>query len=324
MYLNFNIHYQTTGNPETDRSMIAFWFQPRPPKYQLFRVPGAGETIIANGKELMTDASGTKAEGTRVAIPPIPPYAENYEVIGVTGYTEPITIYQLQPHAHYRGKDFNYTVVYPDGREETVLSVSKYSHQWQLAYELETPLKLPAGSKLVVTAHYDNSRKNKHNPGPEKEVYFRNQNQSWDEMFSPFIQYTIDSQDMTNPAKTAQPHEQGEKANTAQQQEKPEQSGLGTTEVVGCLKANPPGNWMLTDAGDPVVSETQSTSSVALTAAEAKPLGNRRYRLLGVSVFSPSSQQGEKVAVKGILIKDPKESRINVTSFQKVASNCIK
>jgi hypothetical protein len=81
---------------------------------------------------------------------------------------------------------------------------------------------------------------------------------------------------------------------------------------------------MLTDAGDPVVSETQSTSSVALTAAEAKPLGNRRYRLLGVSVFSPSSQQGEKVAVKGILIKDPKESRINVTSFQKVASNCIK
>jgi len=141
MYLNFNIHYQTTGKPEKDRSMIAFWFQPGPPKHQLFRVPGAGETIIANAKELLTDAPRTKAEGTRVAIPPIPPYAENYEVIGVTGYAEPVTIYQFQPHSHYRGKDFNYTVVFPDGREETVLSVPKFDHRWQLAYELETPLK---------------------------------------------------------------------------------------------------------------------------------------------------------------------------------------
>lgn len=195
MYLNFNIHYQTTGKPETDRSMIAFWFQPGPTKHQLFRVRGAGETIIANGKEFLTDTPGTKAEGTRVAIPPIPPYADNYEVIGVTGYTEPVTIYQLQPHAHYRGKDFNYTVLYPEGREEIVLSVPKFDHRWQLAHELETPLKLPAGSKLIVTAHYDNSPKNMHNPAPEKEVYFRAQNQSWDEMFTPFIQYTVDTQD---------------------------------------------------------------------------------------------------------------------------------
>jgi mono/diheme cytochrome c family protein len=324
MYLNFNIHYQTTGKPETDRSMIGFWFRPGPPKHQLFRVPGASETIIANGKELMTDAPGTKAEGTRVAIPPIPPYAENYELIGVSGYTEPITIYQLQPHAHYRGKDFNYTVVYPDGREETVLSVPKYSHHWQLAYELETPLKLPAGCKLVITAHYDNSIKNMHNPGPEKEVYFRDQNQSWDEMFSPFIQYTIDSQDLTKPPDTAQPHEQEEMTNTSQHQKQPEPSIPEIAEAVGCLEGSPPGKWMLTDAGDPVESETQSTSSVALKAAEAKPLGNRRYRLLGVSVFNPSSHQGEKVAVKGILIKDTKESRLNVTSLQVVAASCIK
>ena len=84
-----------------------------------------------------------------------------------------MTIYQFHPHAHLRGKDFKYAVVYPDGREETVLSVPKYDFNWQLAYELETPLKLPAGSKLVVTAHYDNSRNNKYNPAPEKEVYFR-------------------------------------------------------------------------------------------------------------------------------------------------------
>ncbi len=119
-------------------------------------MPASGETIIADGRQLLTDAPGEKAEGTSVAIPPIPPFAENYEVIGITAYTEPVTIYQLHPHAHLRGKDFKYVVVFPDGREETLLSVPKYDFHWQLAYELDTPLKVPTGSKLIVTAHHDN------------------------------------------------------------------------------------------------------------------------------------------------------------------------
>jgi hypothetical protein len=320
MYVNFNVHYETTGKPETDRSMIAFWFQPAPPRHQLFRVNGAGETIIANGKELLTDAPGNKAEGTQVAIPPIPPMAENYEVVGVTGYPEPITIYQFQPHAHHRGKDFRYTVVYPDGREQTVLSVPKFDHRWQMAYELETPLKLPAGSKLVVTAHYDNSMMNMHNPAADKEVYFRDMNQSWDEMFTPFIQYSIDSQDPSKPRTMAH---QDEKSNTSQQQERAEKRVLGIGEVVGCLEAGSRGNWLLINASDPTMSEIQAASSATLKAAGARPLGSSRYQLLGVSFFDPSSRKGEKVAVRGILIKDAKESRINVTSLQRVAANCI-
>lgn len=320
MYLNFNVHYETTGKPETDRSMIGFWFQPGPPKNQLFRVNGAGETIIADGKELLTDAPGIKAEGTQVAIPPIPPMAENYEVTGVTGYPEPITIYQFQPHAHHRGKDFKYTIVYPDGREQTVLSVPKFDHRWQMAYELETPLQLPAGSKLVVTAHYDNSMMNMHNPAPDKEVYFRDMNQSWDEMFTPFIQYSIDSQDPTKPPMAT--HGQPDKGNFSQEQERPKKSVLGIGEVVGCLETGPRGNWLLSNASDATISEVQAASSATLKAAEARSLGNKRYQLLGVSVFDPSSRKDKKVAVKGILIKDAIESSINVTSLQMVAANC--
>jgi len=323
MYLNFNVHYQTTGKVETDQSMIAFWFRPGPSPHQLFRVSAAGGTIIANGRELLTDAPGTKAEGIHVAIPPIPPYADNYELIAVTGYKEPVTIYQLQPHAHLRGKDFKYTVVYPDGHEDSVLSVPKFDHRWQLAYQLERPLKLPAGSKLVVTAHYDNSRQNMHNPGPEKEVYFRDENQSWDEMFTPFIQYSIDSQDLSRPAQSAQPHEPKETTITMQQQQ-PEQSVPEIAEVVGCLERNPSGEWMLTHADDPVASQTQSTSLAAIGVSRAKPLGDRHYRLLGASVFKPSSHRSEKVVIKGILIKDNQDSRFNVTSLQAVAAGCTK
>jgi mono/diheme cytochrome c family protein len=320
LYINFNIHYQSTGKPEKDRSMIAFWFLPGPPKFQMFRVSGAGGSIIANGQEVMSNAPGERAEGTSLPIPPIPPFAGNYEVIGITAYTEPVTIYQLQPHAHLRGKDFKYTVVYPNGQEETVLSVPKYDFRWQLAYELETPLKLPAGSKLVVAAHYDNSVNNKYNPGPEKEVYFRGgQNQSWDEMFTPFVQYTMDNQDLTQPPDVVQAPRQ---TATSQQKELREQSVLDIVGAVGCLEQNSPGTWMLTNASAPVVSKTQSTSSVGLKTAEAEPLGTRRYQLLGASVFNPSIHQGQKMAVKGILIQDTKESRLNVTSLQMVDPSC--
>jgi mono/diheme cytochrome c family protein len=308
LYLNFNIHYTTTGKAERDRSTMALWFQPAPPKHQLFRVAGAIDTIIASGKELLTDAPGDKAEGTHVAIPPIPPNAENYEVIGITAYTEPVTIYQFQPHAHLRAKDFKYTVVYPDGREQTVLSVPKYDFNWQLAYELETPLKLPAGSKLVVTAHYDNSPRNKSNPGPEKDVYFRGENQSFDEMFTPFIQYTIDSQDLTNPRATAQLRH--------------DPNGPRIAEVDGCLVPGPTRTWMLVGASDPIMSATQATTSVALQTAGANPAGHGRYQLLGAGIFNPSTRKGQKVAAKGALIKNASEDRLNVTSLELVGGSC--
>lgn len=307
-YIDFNIHYQATGKPEKDRSMIGIWFAAAPPKNQLFRVPGAGETILANGKELLADTPGEKAEGTSMVIPPIAPYAADYELTGVTAYTVPVTIYQLHPHAHLRAKNFKYTVVYPDGREQTVLSIPKYDFRWQLAYDLETPLKLPAGSKMVITAQYDNSRNNKYNPAPEKEVYFRAQNQSWDEMFTPFVQYTIDSQDLTRRSMKS--------ASGAE-------NGLPIVEVIGCLAQDSSSAWTLTRAGDPVVSMTQSTTSGAIRARNGKPAGDRRYHLIGVNVFSPAGQQEQRVMVKGVLIKDTNGTRLNVTSLRGIAESCV-
>jgi hypothetical protein len=324
MYIVFNIHYETTGKPETDQSRIGLWFAPGPPKHQLFRVNGAGETIIANGRELLTDDPGTKAEGTHVVIPPIPPFADNYELIGVTAYPEPITIYQFQPHAHHRGKDFTYTVVYPDGHEQTVLSVPKFDHRWQMAYELETPLKLPAGSKLVVTAHYDNSKMNMHNPGPDKAVYFRDMNRSSDEMFTPFTQYSIDDREPGKaPVATFGPGRE-ENSNMSQRPQGAEKGGLEIGQVVGCLEAGHAGGWLLTNGSEPTANETQATSSMELKAATGRPLGSQRYQLIGVGVFKPSLRQGEKVAVKGILINGSQGIRVNVTSLQTVATNCAR
>jgi hypothetical protein len=124
-------------------------------------------------------------------LPNIPPYAENWELIGITPVTEPIRLYALSPHMHLRGKDLKWVVTWPDGRQETVLNVPKYDFNWQLQYVLTSPIDLPAGSKITAIAHFDNSAKNRYNPSPEKEVYWAEQ--SWDEMFSPFIEYTVES-----------------------------------------------------------------------------------------------------------------------------------
>ena len=43
--------------------------------------------------------------------------------------------------------------------------------------------------------HDDNSYRNRYNPAPQKEVYWGEQ--SWDEMFEGWIEYSIDSQDLT-------------------------------------------------------------------------------------------------------------------------------
>jgi hypothetical protein len=305
LYIDFNIHYQTTGKPETDRSQVGFWFRPTPPKHQLYRVPAGTGTIMANGKELLADAAGVKAEGTGHVIPPIPPEDPNYELIGVQAFGRPVTFYQFQPHAHLRAKDFTYTVDFPDGREQTVLTVPKYDFRWQLAYELEAPLMLPAGSKIVVTAHYDNSANNKSNPAPDKEVFFRAQNQSFDEMFSPFVQYSIDEDATTRPSAA----------------EVGRGSQLELAGTVGCLHGSRGEEWILDQATIPIRSTTQSATSVELKSASGAALGNDKYMLLGTRVFGPTSYRGRRVAVKGLIIPGS-PARLNVTSLQPISGTC--
>ena len=322
LYLNFNIHYTALAKEQTDLSTLALWFQPAAPASQLYRAPAAVKSLLANGHELLTDDPGTKAEGTPVAIPPIPPNASNYELTGVQAYTEPVTFYQFQPHAHLRAKDFKYVVVYPDGHEQVVLTVPHYAFDWQLAYDLDSPLHLPAGSKLIVTAHYDNSAGNRqlkshdasdplHRCGPDKTAYFQNQNQSWDEMFSPLVQYSID------PGAHAQAIRGDPNLLPASSSE-----ALPVIEVVGCLAPDATRHWLLRQASSALPVRSQATSRSEIGAAAERALGDQTYALLGLGVFNPQRHAGDRVVVRGVLISDAGAPRLNVTSFQPLAGAC--
>ena len=95
-------------------------------------------------------------------------------------------------------------------------------------------------------------------------------------------------------------------------------------EVVGCLQSAPNDVWMLTSATAPQLQRRPNTTPEAVKAAAAKPLGTQKFRLMNIAVFSPAQHQGHKMVVRGILIKDAKDPRINTMSFQMLDVTCAK
>lgn len=163
--LRFQMHYTPNGTEAVDRSMIGLRLAKEPPKERAL----TGRAINFTFK--------------------IPPHADNHEVKASYTAKEDIRLLGFMPHMHLRGKAFQYTIVYPDGRSEVMLKVPKYDFAWQLNYHLETPLDLPKGTRIDCVAHFDNSANNKYNPDPTKEVKWGDQ--TWEEMMIGWFDYTV-------------------------------------------------------------------------------------------------------------------------------------
>ena len=112
----------------------------------------------------------------------IPPGDPNYEGHARLTFGEPVELVFVQPHMHVRGKDMTVRLVYPSGETETILAVPHYDFYWQIVYYLEKPLQLPKGTRVEITAHWDNSANNPRNPDATATVRWGDQ--SSDEMLS--------------------------------------------------------------------------------------------------------------------------------------------
>lgn len=110
----------------------------------------------------------------------LPPGAEDVEVVAKKMFLKDALLVNLYPHMHFRGKSFKFEAEYPDGRREVLLDVPRYDFNWQLRYDLAEPKLIPKGSKLICTAHFDNSAGNRLNPDPTQTVRFGLQ--TWEEM----------------------------------------------------------------------------------------------------------------------------------------------
>ena len=169
----FQMHYSNfkgaMNQPETDRSSIGLVFSKEPPSKM-------SKMIVTRG-----------IQNHYFKIPPGDP---DHEVTACYTFDQDVRVIDYMPHMHLRGKDMKYEAVYPDGRKETLLWVPKYSFNWQTVYKLANPITLPKGTKLIVTAHFDNSERNKYNPGPTQTVRWGDP--TYDEMMIGWLDYIAD------------------------------------------------------------------------------------------------------------------------------------
>jgi hypothetical protein len=119
----------------------------------------------------------------------IPPGDPNYKVEAEFEMGHEAKLVAFLPHMHFRGKDFEYRLVFPTGETQTVLSVPHYDFNWQLWYETQGDIVLPKGTRVSCTAHFDNSPNNKYNPDPTKAVKWGDQ--TWEEMMIGFFEVSF-------------------------------------------------------------------------------------------------------------------------------------
>jgi len=163
-FIIFQMHYTPVATAQTDETQIGLYLASQPPQ-----------------KELKTGA----AYDTSFVIPP---GAKEAAVVAQTTFAKAVTIYEMSPHMHYRGKRMRFEALLPDGTTETLLNVPHYDFAWQSMYRLAKPRRLPAGTTLRLSGAFDNSPWNPWNPGPGSEVRFGEQTD--EEMFIGYLNYS--------------------------------------------------------------------------------------------------------------------------------------
>jgi hypothetical protein len=164
MEMTFNVHYTATGQEETDQPELALWYADTPPARRL---------------------KGTSAQNATFQIPP---GNRDYEVTASTTFLNAVRLYFVNPHMHVRGSRMRFELTIPGAPKKIIASIPHYEFHWQHVYHFDPPLDLPANSRIDVIGAFDNSALNHENPNPALPIRWGDQ--SWDEMFIGYMEYS--------------------------------------------------------------------------------------------------------------------------------------
>ncbi|MDQ2978984.1 MAG: ascorbate-dependent monooxygenase [Acidobacteriota bacterium] len=104
-----------------------------------------------------------------------------------------VHLYSVTPHMHLLGRTMNVRATSVTGQQRCLVDVKDWDFHWQRSYFFQDPLPLPAGSRLDLVAHYDNSASNPQNvSNPPREVRWGEN--TTDEMCIAFLTFTIDDE----------------------------------------------------------------------------------------------------------------------------------
>jgi len=95
-------------------------------------------------------------------------------------------------------------------------------------------------------------------------------------------------------------------------------------EVSGCLEQGAGGAWVLNHATEPALVQEKVPTENALRAAAEKPLGNGSFLLVSTARFDAGSLSRSRVEARGLIYREASENRLNLSSLQKIGSDCSK
>ncbi|MSR47763.1 MAG: redoxin domain-containing protein [Planctomycetes bacterium] len=156
----FQLHYTPNGTATTDQTRMALRFATDTVTHEI-----AARAVMNMGLA-------------------IPPRAEAAEFTATSTFKAPTRLLSLMPHMHVRGKSMRIELERA-GSRRALLDVPHYDFNWQHTYQFAQPIDLDAGDKIHVTAVFDNSAANPHNPDPSARVRFGEQ--TFDEMLVGYL-----------------------------------------------------------------------------------------------------------------------------------------
>jgi Cytochrome C oxidase, cbb3-type, subunit III len=97
-------------------------------------------------------------------------------------------------------------------------------------------------------------------------------------------------------------------------------------ETVGCMRLDVGNGWFVDGASEPSRTlDPWELTPPELATAKSRAFGTQLYRLVDLvdgPKFNINASVGTKISVKGILVRQAGNPRINVTTIQSVAPNC--
>jgi hypothetical protein len=138
-------HFHPTGKPEEEKSLIGFYFAKKAPERSMVRIQMPPHYSLFSGLDI---PAGEKDFVIR----------DSYELpVAVDGVG-------VSAHAHHIAKNMKMTATLPGSDIKTLLLISDWDFAWQDRYFFQQFVPLPAGTRLDVEIHWDNSAENPRNP----------------------------------------------------------------------------------------------------------------------------------------------------------------
>ena len=156
----FNLHYWPIGEVvEDDVVEVGLWFYPE----------GEEPLLETAGDQTFSSMRNIEGRPSEIVIPP----GSRQITQGIHVLQSPARIHSVRAHQHLIGTGQSIEAVYPDGHME-ILGKVGWEPAWHITYLYEDHLQplLPKGTVLIVTAWYDNTEANPHNPDPNSWVVY--------------------------------------------------------------------------------------------------------------------------------------------------------